>query len=273
MPTPSLNAKNKPGWFPRLTRGIAARLDPETYEQTQGMEMTQYGIIKRVKTKAGVSQFGEINGTANQFVIERPGAGVPVNPSRALEHFTGFVYAAVNAKAREVMTIDWRLFSVDGDDTNEETDHPLLDLLDSPNDNMNGLELKYLTSACLDLTGNTYWWLDGVKNETDQPTAIHLMPPDRVRPVIDRRVWPHKLLGYKMKLENKDMSFEPYEIVHFRGPNPSNFFEGYSPVMAGAAYIDNDNDATRFNSNFFRNGARPAGFLRVTSLPKRSSKP
>ena len=188
--SPSLNAKNKPGWFPRLTRGIAARLDPETYSQTQGMEMTQYGIIKRVVvSKSGVSQVWRDQWHRhNQFIIERPGAGVPVNPSRALEHNTGFVYAAVNAKAREVMTIDWRLFSVDGEDTNEQSDHPLLDLLDSPNDNMNGLELKYLTSACLDLTGNTYWWLEGVKNETDQPKAIHLMPPDKVRPVIDRRV-------------------------------------------------------------------------------------
>ena len=260
MPTSSLNANNKPGWFPRMIRGIAARIDPEIYSQSQGMEMTRYGIVKRVKSKSGVSQFGEING-GNQFMIERPGAGIPVNPSRALENFKGFVYAAVNAKAREVMTIDWRLFSVDGEDTEEQTEHELLDLLDSPNDNMNGLELKYLTSAHLDLTGNCYWWLEGVTNDTDQPKALHLMEPDRVRPVIDRRSWPYQLIGYKLQLENSVRSFAPFEIVHFRRPNPSNFFEGYSPVMAGAAYIDNDNDATKFNSNFFRNGARPAGFL------------
>ena len=243
-----------------MIRGIAARIDPETYSQAQGMEMTRYGIVKRVVGKSGASQFGEISGS-NQFMIERPGAGIPVNPSRALESFKGFVYAAVNAKAREVMTIDWRLFSVNGDDTEEETDHELLDLLDSPNDNMNGLELKYLTSAHLDLTGNCYWWLEGVNSDTDKPKAIHLMEADRVRPVIDCLSWPYQLVGYKMKLENREMSLQPYEVVHFRLPNPSNFFEGYSPVMAAAAYIDNDNDATKFNSNFFRNGARPAGFL------------
>ena len=261
MPTPSLNASNKPSWRARLTRGIAAAIHPEIYEQEQGgIVMSQYGIVKRVQTKSGVSQFGEING-GNQFVIERPGAGIPVDPARALDSFKGFVYAAVNAKAREVMTIDWRLFSVDGDDTKEETDHDLLDLLDSPNDNMNGLELKYLTSACLDLTGNCYWWLEGVSGELDQPKAIHLMAPDRVRPVIDSRSWPHQLIGYKMKLATTEMAFKPYEVVQFRLPNPSNFFEGYSPVMAGAEYIDNDNYAMEFNRKFFRNGARPAGFL------------
>ena len=113
MPSPSLNANNKPGWWPRLIRGIAARTDPETYSQDQGgIVMTQYGIVKRQVNKSGVSQFGEING-GNQFVIERPGAGIPIDPSKALENNKGFVYAAVNAKAREVMTIDWRLFSVD----------------------------------------------------------------------------------------------------------------------------------------------------------------
>ena len=79
------------------------------------------------------------------------------------------------------------------------------------------------------------------------------MPSDKVRPVIDRRSWPEQLIGYRMKMETKEIAFQPYEIVHFRGPNPMNFFEGYSPVMAGAQYIENDNDAMRFNSNFFKN--------------------
>ena len=90
---------------------------------------------------------------------------------------------------------------------------------------MNGLELKYLTSALLDLTGNTYWYLEGVKSDTDKPKAIHLMPSDRVRPVIDRRSWPYQLIGYKMKLENYETVFKPWEVVHFREPNASNFFE------------------------------------------------
>jgi HK97 family phage portal protein len=262
MPSPSLNTKNKPGWWPRLIRGIAARIDPETYEQTQGMEMTRYGFIRRVKTKDGAAQFGEIDGTGDQFAIERPGAGVPVDLSSALGNNRGFVYAAVNAKTREVMTIDWRLFQVVGDDHEEQQDRDLLDLLDGVNDNMTGLELKYLTSSCLDLTGNAYWFLEGVKNDLDKPKAIHLMPPDRVRPVIDRRSWPYRLLGYKLKLQNNsETQFSPCEVLHFRLPNASDFFEGLSPVAAGAEYIDNDNYAMEFNRKFFVNGARPAGFL------------
>jgi phage portal protein BeeE len=66
------------------------------------------------------------------------------------------------------MAIDWRLFEVDGDD-NEEKDHEILDLLDAPNDKMNGLKLKYLLPAALDLTGNTYVYL-GEREERPRPT-------------------------------------------------------------------------------------------------------
>ena len=263
IPTSSLNAKNRPSWpvrqFQKLFRG---RIEPEVYEQGQGITMTKYGFVRPVITKSGRSVFGEFSG-GNQFVIPAPGGGSEINSSRALANNKGFVYAAVNAKAREVMNIDWRLFEVDGEDHKEQTEHELLDLLDSVNDNMTGLELKYLISACLDLTGNAYLYLEGVKNDTDKPKALHLLPPDKVTPLIDRRSFPYQLVGYKMRLENSttDMAFQPYEIVHLRLPNPKNFFEGLSPVEAGAEFIDNDNYAMEFNRKFFINGARPAGFL------------
>ena len=44
MPSPSLNSNNKPGWFPRLMRGIASRIDPEIYEQGP-IEMTRWGVL------------------------------------------------------------------------------------------------------------------------------------------------------------------------------------------------------------------------------------
>jgi HK97 family phage portal protein len=262
MDSPSLNTKNKPSWIARRLRGIAATFYPELHEQSQGgPAMTRYGVVRTVKTKGGANQFGEIDGGGNQFIIERPSGTNPIDAARAIENNKGFVYASVNAKAREVMAIDWRLFQVDGDDHEEKKDHDILDLLDAPNDSMNGLKLKYLLSACLDLTGNAFVYLEGVKNELDKPKALYLMPADKVRPVIDRRSWPYQLVGYTMRLETREYTFKPYEIVHFDLPNVADHFNGYSPVMAGAEYIDNDNYAMEFNRKFFINGARPAGFL------------
>lgn len=258
----SLGAINAPSWSLRSAfRKLVTRIDPELYSQGQQITMSRYGVVKAVGGK-----FGEFEGSGNQFAIDRPSGGAVIDPAKALGNNRGFVYAAVNAIAREVMTIDWRLFEVNGEDEKEHREHAVLDLLDTVNDSMISLSFKYLMSACLTLTGNCYIFLEGVTSDLDKPKAIHLMPPDRVRPVIDRRSWPYQIKGYKMKLENREYDFEPYEVIHLQLPNPSDFFEGMSPVQAGAEYIDNDNYAQEFNRKFFRNGARPAGFLETDMI-------
>jgi phage portal protein BeeE len=91
-------------------------------------------------------------------------------------NFTGYTYAAVNAIASEVANIQIRLHQVAGDDQEEvDPDHELLTLLDGENEHMTGPELKYVTMAHLELTGNFFWLLDGVKSDTDKPRAIY--PP------------------------------------------------------------------------------------------------
>jgi HK97 family phage portal protein len=263
-PPRSLTSKS-PSWsiktaFQRFNP-FAKRIDPEVYTQEQGgITMSRYGVTKGVGGK-----FSEI-ATGNQFNIERPSAGTTIDPAKALANNRGFVYASMNAIAREVMTIDWRLFQVSGKNHKEQTEHEVLDLLDTVNDSMISLAFKYLLSACLTLTGNSFVYLEGVSSDLDKPKAIHLMPPDKVRPVIDRRSWPFQVLGYKMKFENLEMAFQPYEVIHLQLPNPSDFFSGMSPVQAGAEYIDNDNYAQEFNRMFFKNGARPVGFLETNML-------
>ena len=264
-PPRSLTSKS-PSWNIKATfqrfNPFAKRIDPEVYSQPQGgITMTRYGVVKGAGGK-----FSEIANGGSQFNIERPSAGTTIDPSKALANNRGFVYASMNAIAREVMTIDWRLFQVNGKNHKEQTEHEVLDLLDTVNDSMISLSFKYLLSGCLTLTGNSFIYLEGVSSDLDKPKAIHLMPPDKVRPVIDRRSWPFQVVGYKMKFENLEMAFKPYEVIHLQLPNPSNFFEGMSPVQAGAEYIDNDNYAQEFNRMFFKNGARPVGFLETDMI-------
>lgn len=262
MPSPSLNSKGKPGWFPRLMRGIASRIDPELFEQPQGgLTFSRYGL-----TKSAGGKFSDIDTGGNQFAIERPGGGHHIDAEKALSNNRGYVYAAVNAKAREVQNIDFRLFEVKGEDHKEKTQHDLLDLLDGVNPDMIGSELKYLTSSHLDLVGNCYWLLTDksgspVKDDLTPPEAIYILDPAKIHPVIDKDNFPFRIKGYKMRLESQDIVFSPGCIIHFRAPDPQNFYEGRGIVQAGAEYIDNDNYAMEFNRKFFINGARPAGFL------------
>jgi phage portal protein BeeE len=79
---------------------------------------------------------------------------------------------AAVTRRQEVANIQFRLYKVSGNDQQEvSADHPILTLLDGVNEHMTGPELKYVTMAHLELTGNFYWLLDGVKNDTDKPRA------------------------------------------------------------------------------------------------------
>lgn len=207
-------------------RGIAARIDPETYEQGP-IEMTRYGVIKRGTGKSGNAVFGEFSQSENQFAIERPGGGHHIDPEKALANNRGYVYAAVNAKAREVMNIDFRLFEVDGDDHEEQTTHDALDLLDGVNPDMIGAELKYPTSTHLDLVGNCYWLLtdkngNPVKTDLDKPDAIYILDHSKTHPLIDTGNFPQCIKGYRMKLGNKNYTFSTSCMIHFRLPDPMN---------------------------------------------------
>ena len=110
MSSPSLNPNNKPSWSVRALRNIVARIDPEVFEQSKGgLTFTRYGL-----TNATGEKFGDIDTSGNQFAIERPGGGHHIDPEKALANNRGYVYSAVNAKAREVQNIDFRLFAVKG---------------------------------------------------------------------------------------------------------------------------------------------------------------
>ncbi len=257
--------------FRKMLNGIGSfRKSPKIFGQERGgVSMTRFGLYtenvektmdENGKVKSQKSVIGEVQ-SADQFVLPRPGGGAPIDTAKAMASYKNFVFAATNAVAREVQNIDFRLFQVKGKKHNELEEHPLLDMLDSVNDALTGPELKWLTSAHMDLTGNAYWYLEGVKNELDTPDAIHPIDPSTVRVLVDKSSFPFRLVGYKVRVGNRDQTFEPYQILHLRIPNPSNPFEGVGPVQNIAEWIDNDNYAMAFNRKFFVNGARVAGFL------------
>lgn len=279
------------GWIRRIfgAGGSNARTGPEMAQEQRDAQ-AKYGFrtIKRdfqtgpvtfhsagVKditySKAQQSDVLEsvmYSGDANPMAILRPGGGKHINPEKAMANNNGFVYAAVNAKGREVMSIDWRLYEVNGKNHKEKTEHDLLDLLDSVNPYLTGPELKYLTSSHLDLVGNCYWLLtdkkgNPCKSPLEKPDAIWPLDASKTRPVIDTSSFPFRIKEYVLQFGTSKYIFPTSAIVHFRLPDPENFFEGVGIVQKGDKYIDLDNYVYEFMRKFFVNGARPAGFLKT----------
>lgn len=184
-----------------------------------------------------------------------------IDPARALEAYSNWVYAAIKAIAVEVSSIDFKLFKV-GKDTDEQLyEHELLDILSAVNDYQTGLELYYLTAAHLEAVGNSFWFLEGVNSETDKPLAIHVMVPSKVKILCNREEFPTRIQGYEYRLGSRAYQFQPYQVLHIKYPDPNDPVEGIGTVQSIGQWIDADNYAMEFNRRFFLNGARIGGFL------------
>lgn len=187
-----------------------------------------------------------------------------VDPTKAMEVYAGWVYACIRAIAEEIANMELRLFEIKKDGTEEEIyDNELLALVGSVNPTQTGYELLYNTAAHLELVGNAYWYLEGVKKENDKPTAIYILNPRYVK--TEREKFPNIIKQYKYTENNQNLIFEPYQILHFKYPDPNDPYEGIGTVQSIAQWIDADNYATEFNRRYFLNGARIGGFLESES--------
>jgi HK97 family phage portal protein len=192
---------------------------------------------------------------SDPLAIYKPTGTKAVSSAKAMASFTGWTFAAVNAIASEVSNIQLRLYKINGDDHEEQDDHPLLTLLEGVNEHMTGIELKYTMMAHLDLTGNCYWLLDGVKDDMTPPRAIYPLNPGRVTVKLNKDVFPYKLSHYEYRLDGKMYRFEPYQILHMKYPDPNDPWVGIGIPQTIPTWIDNDNYAMEYNRKFFLNGA------------------
>ena len=153
------------------------------------------------------------------LAIYKPSGAKSIDAAKAMGNFTGWTFAAVNAIASEVANIQFRLYKINGGDQEEQNDHPLLTLLEGVNETMTGIELKYVTMAHLELTGNCYWLLDAVKNGTDQPRAIYLLNPGRVRVKLNKANFPFTIDHYEFTIDARIFHIRERRL---RSPHPAN---------------------------------------------------
>lgn len=212
------------------------------------------GLVRKAATLSLVSGMAD----ADPFSIWSRSRKTSVD--KAMDVYNGWVYGCVRAIAEEIAKQKFRLFQVQKDGTHEEIfDHELLDLLDGVNPFQTGYDLKYITSSHLELAGNSYWLLDGVKTETDKPTALFVLSPKHTNPIPAKL--PEFIKGYKYSINGETQIFKQHEILHFKYPDPNDPYQGIGTVQAIMDWIQTDTFANDVNLNYFKNGARLGGLL------------
>ena len=180
--------------------------------------------------------------------------------------YNGWVYACVRAISEEIANMRWRLFKMDKEEAIEIFDHEVLDLLNGVNEIQTGYEIKYLMGSHLELAGNFYAVMDGVKAGKDgkpqgKPKALYPLNPSGVRVIIDHTQFPSRITKFEYTSYGKRYEFDPAQVLHLKYPDPSDLHEGIGTAQSIPLWIDADNYAMEFNRRFFINGARIGGVL------------
>lgn len=130
-------------------------------------------------------------------------------------------------------------------------EHPVLDLLESPNAFYDGLLLQSATVADLMLTGNAYWLK--VRSGGGRTVELWWVPSMMVTPK-----WPQDgskfVSHYDYSPGYKTMEVAVENVVHFRaGFDPDNIRKGLSPLKSLFREVFTDDEAANMTGTLLRN--------------------
>jgi HK97 family phage portal protein len=152
-----------------------------------------------------------------------------------------------------------------GDDFQEVTEHPIIDLLRdvNPSHDMNGFDFSVLRFMCMELTGNFYVHPVMQKIEDGLPVPSQLWPmmPQYVR-VIPADPGSDTLVeGYRYGTDGPNgpnsVVFDADEVGHFKSPNPRDTYYGLGKAEPAWSVLHLHHEKRRSDIAFFENNARP----------------
>ncbi len=183
------------------------------------------------------------------------------------------IYEAINYKVRAVTTAPLRAYEGDVDNPIAlPPGNALADLVARPNPHQSMMELQGQAIVYLNLSGNSYVFMDR-DTANGPPVAMWGLRPDRVRviPIKARRGARGPEVAY-VYLPEANMPLKDgtpilaQDMMHVKLPNPLDPLEGMgqglSPMAPLAQSADVDNAITHFMKLFMQHGAMGVGVLK-----------
>lgn len=181
------------------------------------------------------------------------------NRRELLEQYirSGVVYAVVSAIAEEAAKVKFKVMKGEI----EQKKHPLIELLKKPNPKQSQFQFLEMHFTFMEVSGESFWYL--VKGQkTGDIKEVYLLRPDLVTVEIDENDPRGLVKEYKFnKINGKEETFQPEEILHFKMPNPLDMDAGLAPTQAGKDYIESEVYGTKWTKNSLFNSGRPSGVV------------
>lgn len=200
-------------------------------------------------------------GDANTSIMNLFSRGASISTKEAMGFYTEWSAACIRAIADSASNVELQLFKSGLKSDTQLFDHPVLDLLNNPNDSQSKYDLLFTTVAHLELSGNAFLLKD---TEAGKPKTLHNLNPGRME--ILKSVVPNPVMGYKYFNGNKTIPYNTDQILHFKTPNPNDPYEGIGTGQLAINWLEADQLATEWNKSFFANSARPETVLKPSEI-------
>ena len=183
------------------------------------------------------------------YVTKSNGKKIKSHPTAAIDHNTlkylrNYPSSKTSNKVRKAYEVE------------EVLEHPFLDLMHRVNPVDTEFTFKQLVVMYLELTGNSYIYLN--KDNYGMPQSVWLMPPQNMKIIPDTEKF---VAGYVYESMGKKIPYDPEEIVHVRYPNPLDAWYGMGPLQAAMVSVDVSNYMQKYEHDLFKNKAWPEFFL------------
>ncbi|WP_422392445.1 phage portal protein [Nitratireductor thuwali] len=163
-------------------------------------------------------------------------------------------HRGVRMIAEAAAAIPWLAY----EDAAELRSHPLLDLLERPNQRQAGAGFMETLYGHLLLSGNAYVELVEAGAGARE---LHLLRPDRVTVLADAAGWPVALEHRAGNAKRRVSLEEDGNGLHLALFHPLDDHYGFAPLAAALMALDIHNAAGRWNKALLDNSARPSGAL------------
>lgn len=178
------------------------------------------------------------------------------------------IYMAVEEVAKAMASLPLEIKQ--GDDYPD--DHPVMRLLDRPNAMMGGKEFRkaifvdYLTQGEMAIAQPP-----GQR----QPAELWHIDPSEIEVKPGRGGIPssyvHKRNGQEVTFPVRGVTAPRADLFFFKRFNPTSYWRGQSPLMAGGIAGDIHNRGTEWNNSLLKNAAKPSGILTFKEDPSQET--
>jgi len=168
------------------------------------------------------------------------------------------IFSCISKTANSASQVALRVY--DKKSQQEIPDHPLRQLIESPNSEMG--EYDFWTANVLyeKLGGAAYW--EKERSAAGRVVGLWPLRPDWIKPIKSSTEFISYYVyeipgGTKLPIPKED-------VLTFKNFDPLNMYQGWPPAAVAARIGDVDNSSTDFIKMFFERGGMPAGILTTT---------